>query len=52
MEARLIGDIISRYQANINDGWIAGRIGYLIRIGKIWVAKEAERRLRRLIFLA
>lgn len=40
-EARLIGDIIGKYQLGIGDGWISRRIDAMIRGGEFSIVEEA-----------
>lgn len=40
-EARLIGDIIGKYQLGIGDGWISRRIDAMIRNSELSIVEEA-----------
>lgn len=48
-EARLIGDILGKYQIGIGDWWYAKRIEYFIRQGEIKVAEDSENKYARMI---
>lgn len=50
-EARLIGDILGKYQIGIGDWWYAKRIEYYIEKGKIKVVEDSENKYARLICL-
>ncbi len=44
LEARLIGDMIGKYQLGIGDGWIHARIEKMIQDGKVAVASKGSKK--------
>lgn len=51
-EARLIGDIIGKFQVYMGDGWFAKRIEYFIQQDKIKVLEDSENKYGRVICIA
>lgn len=51
-EARLIGDILGRWQISVGDWWYARRINHFIEKGRIRVAEDSENQYARMLCLA
>lgn len=51
-EAKLIGDILGRFQIGIGDWWFARRIEYFIQQDKIKVLEDSENKYARVIGIA